>query len=122
MESMDSDIDRVVVSLNLEVVVNKYNTWNHFTESKLKSSLTFLKVNLLHIIYIYLNVCKQMTDVKLLLLRCNSRNHLILCKQMRKSIYFSSFVCTELFVRAKNTWNHSTLKKKNELKCAQKFY
>ena len=32
------------------------------------SPLTFLNVNLLHIIHIYLNVCNQMTDIKFLLL------------------------------------------------------
>ena len=31
-----------------------------------------LQTNLLHIMYIYLNVCKQMTDVKLLLLHSNT--------------------------------------------------
>ena len=40
------------------------------------SSITFLNVNLLHIICIYLNVCKQMTDVKFLLLHSNSYNNL----------------------------------------------
>ena len=30
--------------------------------------------------YIYLNVSKQMTDVKLLLLHSNTWNHLIVCK------------------------------------------
>ena len=30
--------------------------------------------------YIYLNVCKQMTDVKLLLLHSNTWNHLTVCK------------------------------------------
>ena len=32
--------------------------------------------------YIYLNVCKQMTDVKLLLLYSNTWNHLTVRKQM----------------------------------------
>ena len=35
--------------------------------------------------YIYLNVCKQMTDVKLLLLLDTTQNHLTVCKQMIKS-------------------------------------
>ena len=35
--------------------------------------------------YIYLNVCKQMTDVKLLLLLDNTQNHLTVYKQMIKS-------------------------------------
>ena len=30
--------------------------------------------------YIYLNVCKQNTDVKLLLLQSNTQNHLTVCK------------------------------------------
>ena len=72
---MDSDTDCIVASLNLEVL-NNYNTWNYLTVGQLISSLTFLYVNLLYIIHIYLNVYKQMTDVKLLLLHSNSRNHL----------------------------------------------
>ena len=35
----------------------------------------------LHIMYIYSNVCKQMTDVKLLLLQSNPWNHLTECKK-----------------------------------------
>ena len=35
--------------------------------------------------YIHLNVCKQMIDVKLLLLHRNIWNHLTLCKEMIKS-------------------------------------
>ena len=30
--------------------------------------------------YTYLNVCKQMTDIKLLLLQSNTWNHLNVCK------------------------------------------
>ena len=56
---MDSDTVRVLASLNLEEVLNNYNTWNHLTVNKFLSSLTFLNANLLHIIHIYLNVCKQ---------------------------------------------------------------
>ena len=42
-----------------------------------------------YIIYIYLNVCKQMTDVKSLLLHSNTWNHLTVYKQMinRKQNY-----------------------------------
>ena len=32
--------------------------------------------------YVYLNVCKQMTDVKLLELHSNTWNHLTWCLQM----------------------------------------
>ena len=32
--------------------------------------------------YIYLTVCKQMTDVKLLLFYSKTLNHLTVCKQM----------------------------------------
>ena len=82
---MDSNIDRVVASLNLEEIINNYNTWNNLTVVKLTSSLTFLNVNLFHIVCIYLNVCKQMTDVKLLLLHSDSRNNnLTVRKQMSK--------------------------------------
>ena len=35
--------------------------------------------------YIHLDVCKQMTDVKLLLLYSNTLNHLIVCKKKKKS-------------------------------------
>ena len=35
--------------------------------------------------YIYLTVCKQMTDIELLLLHSNTRNHLTVCKQMIKN-------------------------------------
>ena len=35
--------------------------------------------------YIYLNVCKQMTDDNLLLLHSNAWNHLPVCKQMINS-------------------------------------
>ena len=63
---MDSDTDCVVASLNLEEVLNNYNTWNYLMVGQFISRLTFLNVNLLHIIHIYLNVYKQMTDVKLL--------------------------------------------------------
>ena len=83
IESMDSDTDHVVTSLNLEEVLNNFNTWNYSTVGQLISSLTFLNVNLLHIIHIHLSVCKQMTDVKLLLLHSNSRNHLAVCEQVR---------------------------------------
>ena len=34
-----------------------------------------------HIMYIYLNVSKQMTDVKLSLLHSNTWNHLTMCKK-----------------------------------------
>ena len=78
----NSDTDRIFASLNLEKVLNNYNTWNHLTLGKLISSLPlFLNVNLLYIIPIYLNVCKEMTDIKLLLLHSNSRNNLTVCEQ-----------------------------------------
>ena len=80
---MDSDTDRLVTSFNLEEVLNHYNTWNYITVGQLISLLTFLNVNLLHIIHIYLNVCKQMTDVNLLLLHSNSGNHTAVCEQVR---------------------------------------
>ena len=31
IESMDSDTDRVVANLNLEEILNNYNTWNYLT-------------------------------------------------------------------------------------------
>ena len=85
IESMDSDTDHIIASLNLEEVLNNYNTWNYLTVGQLISSVTFLNVNLLHIIHIYLNVYKQMTDVKLLLLRSNAGNHLAVCEQVKRN-------------------------------------
>ena len=58
IESMDSDTDCIVANLNLDEILNNYNTW------KLKSSLSFLNANLLHIIHLYSNVCKQMIGVR----------------------------------------------------------
>ena len=80
---MDSDTDRILALLNLEEVLNNYNTWNYLTVGQLISLLSFLNVNFLHIIHIYLNVYKQMTDVKLLLLHSNSGNQLTVCEQVR---------------------------------------
>ena len=34
IESMDSDTERVVASLNLEEIINNYSTWNHLTVDK----------------------------------------------------------------------------------------
>ena len=54
-----------------------------------------------HIMYIYLNVCKQMTDVKLLLLYSNTWNHLTVCKQIINRIiriwlkYLKTFTCVQ---------------------------
>ena len=42
IESMDSDTDRVVASLDLEEIIKNYNTWNHLTVGQLLSSVTFL--------------------------------------------------------------------------------
>ena len=42
VESMDSDIDLVVSSLNLEEMIKNYNTLNHLIVGKLISSVTFL--------------------------------------------------------------------------------
>ena len=41
--------------------------------------------------YIYLAACKQMTDVKLLLLHSNTWNHLTVYKQMINSKYNYSY-------------------------------
>ena len=65
IESMDSDRDYIVASLNLEEIINNYNIWNNLTMGKLIISFTFLNINLLHI-RIYLNVSKQMTAKKIL--------------------------------------------------------
>ena len=41
IESIDSDTDCVVASLNLEEIIKNYNTWNYLTVGKLISSVTF---------------------------------------------------------------------------------
>ena len=84
IESMDSDTDRIVASLNLEEIINNLNIRNQLTEGKFISLLTFSNVNLI-LIHIYLNVLEQMTDIKLLLLHSNSYDNLTVCKQMSKS-------------------------------------
>ena len=81
----------------MEFLVLNRNTWNHLTEetkvilvcyqtsshsfkneiiSKLISDISYIYI------YIYINVGNQMTDVKLLLLHNNTRNHWTVCKQM----------------------------------------
>ena len=42
IESMDSDTDRLVASLNLEEIIKNYNTWNYLTVGKLISLVIFL--------------------------------------------------------------------------------
>ena len=79
MESIDSYTDLIFASFNLEEIINEYSS----TVGKLTSLLTFLNVNLRHIICFYLKVSKQMTDVKLLLLHRNSSYNSTICKQMR---------------------------------------
>ena len=41
IESMDSDTDSIVASLNPEYIINNYNTWNHFTVCKRINSISF---------------------------------------------------------------------------------
>ena len=86
-----SDTHHIVTSLNLKEIITNYNTWNHLTVDKLISSLTLLNINILHTIRLYLNMCKQMPDVKLLQLHSNSRNYLTIRKQMRKSKWNDSY-------------------------------
>ena len=45
----------------------------------------YWQIDFFHIMYIYLNPCKQMTDVKLLVLHINTWNHLTVCKQKMNS-------------------------------------
>ena len=101
-ESMDNDTDHRVAILNLEEILNNYNPWNCLTVGKLISSLTLLNVHLLHIVYIYLNVYKQMTDVKLLLLQRNSRNYLCANKWLK----VNRMICSN-----RNTCNHFNWRK-----------
>ena len=60
IESMDSDTDCVVACLDLEEIMNNYNTWKHLTVDKLISSPTFLDVNLSY--HTYLFKCVQTDD------------------------------------------------------------
>ena len=55
------------------------------SSNSLKNQITYKLVTYKWYMYIYLNACKQMTDVKLLLLHCNTWNHLTLYKQMINS-------------------------------------
>ena len=41
VESMDSDTDCIVASLNLEGITYNYNTWNHLAMCKQMSSISF---------------------------------------------------------------------------------
>ena len=40
IESMDSDTDCIIVNLNLEDIINNYNTWNHLTVSEQMSAMS----------------------------------------------------------------------------------
>ena len=44
VESMDSDIDHIVASLNLESITNNYNMWNYLAVCKQMSSVSFSNV------------------------------------------------------------------------------
>ena len=55
-----------------------------------------------YILYIYLNVCKQMIDAKLWLLCSNTWKHIAVCKQMINNKI-------ELFVLNSNIWNNLTV-------------
>ena len=44
IESMDSDIDRIVASLDLEGITNYYKTGNHLAVCKQMNSIPFLNV------------------------------------------------------------------------------
>ena len=57
----------------------------------------------LHIMYIYLNVYKQMTNVRLWLLHSNTWNYLNVYKQMTD---------VKLLLLHNNTWNRLTVCKK----------
>ena len=59
----------------ITILVSKQSSSNSF------KSGSYRKINIIDIMYNYLNVCKQMTDVKLLLLHCNTWNHLTVGKQ-----------------------------------------
>ena len=44
VESMDSDTDCIVASLDLEGITNNYKTWNHLAVRKQMKSISFLNV------------------------------------------------------------------------------
>ena len=64
-------------SMSFLNVTDKPPTW--------KFKWNYRLTNLLHVMYIYLNVCKQMIDVKLLLVHSSARDSLTVCKQTIKS-------------------------------------
>ena len=114
IESMDIDTDCVVASLNLKEVLNNYNTWNYLTVSQPINLVTFLNVNLLHIIHIYLNMYKQMTNVKLVSVTLPLWKSLIwLC--------VSKWEVNKMIRITRNKWNHLAVKK-IELRFIQKCY
>ena len=41
IESMDSDTDRIVASLDLEGITNNYKTWNHLTVCQQMNPILF---------------------------------------------------------------------------------
>ena len=77
IESMDTYTECVLAGLNLEEIIKKLQYLKPLKcRQTFKLNHFFKIVNLLHIIHIYLNVCKQMTDLKFLLLHSNSCNNL----------------------------------------------
>ena len=73
-----------------------------------KNKITYKFFSYKSYMYIHLDVWKQMTDAKLLLLHSNTWNHL--------TLYIQTVHSKKLFVLGRNTWSHlSKCIKKNEL-------
>ena len=58
IESMDSDTDRIVASIDLEGITNNYKTWNHLTVCKQMNSILFK----CHLQTIHLKSKNKITD------------------------------------------------------------
>ena len=65
------------------------------SSNSFKNEITYKLFTHKSCMYINLNECKQMTDVKLLLLHSNSWNLLSVCKQMINSKY--NYLCLKYF-------------------------
>ena len=76
----------------MAVIVCKVICSNSF-----KNEITYKLFTYKSYMYIYLNVCKQMADVKLLLLHSNTWNHLTVCKKSSgsfKNVFYE--VCLQI--------------------------
>ena len=57
IESMDSDTDRLVASLNLEEIIKNYNTWNHLNCWQTYKLSHFFELLISNISYVSIQMC-----------------------------------------------------------------